>query len=332
MAFAPEVAEEGAFGVGYFLVFFAFIACIALRAGWSLTLGALFAAIGKAIRSLPGFHHFGINLDWGFLAVPFETADNFVYATLSSGIARTEHAFHRLVYWNAYVLVATGDAIAKLAFETLIRLRILHHRSAPVVVRETVRPVIKTEIVTHKITKVINRPVTKEVVQNYPQLSARVAKLEREIAHVHASTVVIPAPYPVPRSEPAPPIPVPKPQAEAPAASTPIVLPAPRTGALEHGLDVLKGEVGKLRKTVTVAGLLGIGAAVLGRLGLGWLKCSRVGRAGKQICGMDESLLESLLADTALIVGTISLVEFARGMETITADVLEPIRRFWRAV
>jgi hypothetical protein len=42
-------------------------------------------------------------------------------------------------------------------------------------------------------------------------------------------------------------------------------------------------------------------------------------------------LLDSLLADTTLILGTVSLVEFAQGMRGVTAEAVPLIRRFWRA-
>jgi len=69
-----------------------------------------------------------------------------------------------------------------------------------------------------------------------------------------------------------------------------------------------------------VATSIGLGALAiaLGRLGLGWLRCSKVSRLGRRACGLDEALLTDLLEDTLVILGTISLVEFARELGTIT--------------
>ena len=47
---------------------------------------------------------------------------------------------------------------------------------------------------------------------------------------------------------------------------------------------------------------------------------------------MDRSLLDALIADTLLVVGTLSLVEFAKEMETVTEEVGPLVAKFWRAV
>jgi hypothetical protein len=107
-----------------------------------------------------------------------------------------------------------------------------------------------------------------------------------------------------------------------------------RAGVRGLGRDV-SGALARLRrieKTLTVGGAAALVGVALGVLGLSWTRCSRVGKVGKQMCGVNPDLLESLLADTLLIAGTISLVEFARGMQVITAEIEGPIRKFWRAV
>jgi hypothetical protein len=77
---------------------------------------------------------------------------------------------------------------------------------------------------------------------------------------------------------------------------------------------------------------LGLGAvtalfvAAIGRLGLGWIRCRNVGRVGRNVCGMNPGLLESLLADSLLIVGAISIVELARELQRITPDVVDGVR------
>jgi hypothetical protein len=67
-------------------------------------------------------------------------------------------------------------------------------------------------------------------------------------------------------------------------------------------------------------------AVALGRLGVGWIRCTKVGRLGRTACGMDDSLLESLLAGTLLIVGTISIVELAKELQAITPEVVDGVR------
>jgi len=106
---------------------------------------------------------------------------------------------------------------------------------------------------------------------------------------------------------------------------------AGRVGQLER---TTRGELTRLRRiegTLTKAGAAALVGVALARLGLGWLRCPRVAKLGKRACGMDASLLDSLLADTLVIAGTVSLIEFAREMQDVTARSEGLIRRFWRA-
>jgi len=89
--------------------------------------------------------------------------------------------------------------------------------------------------------------------------------------------------------------------------------------------------VGRLEKTLAIAGATALVGAALARLGLGWLRCPRIAKAGKQLCGVNPNLLDSLLADTLLIAGTVSLVDFAKEMQGFTGEVADASRFFWRA-
>jgi hypothetical protein len=75
-------------------------------------------------------------------------------------------------------------------------------------------------------------------------------------------------------------------------------------------------------------GLAGVSAVALvgtalARLGLNWIRCRRVGKVGKAVCGMDSQLLGSLLADATLIIGTISLVELTRGTQRLMPAITD---------
>jgi hypothetical protein len=105
----------------------------------------------------------------------------------------------------------------------------------------------------------------------------------------------------------------------------------PKVGRIEKDLSNLWDRVKSLGKRGAVA--VGVGAliAALAHVGLRWARCSKVGRTGEAICGMNEDLLLSLLADTLLIVGTIDLVAFAKGMQLVTRETVGPIAGFWNA-
>ncbi len=108
-------------------------------------------------------------------------------------------------------------------------------------------------------------------------------------------------------------------------------IPLPRIGRLEREAEGLGARIRSLGRRLSPAAAAALVVATLARLGLGWLRCSRVKRVGKQVCGMDENMLESLVADTLLVVGTISLVEFAEGLLAGMDEFTPQIKKFWRA-
>jgi hypothetical protein len=102
-------------------------------------------------------------------------------------------------------------------------------------------------------------------------------------------------------------------------------------GSLGRDLSGALARLKRIEKAVTKAGAVALVGAALAALGAGWIRCPRVGKVGKSLCGVNADLLESLIADTLIIAGTVSLVEFAKGMQTITKEIEGPIRKFWRA-
>lgn len=106
---------------------------------------------------------------------------------------------------------------------------------------------------------------------------------------------------------------------------------AAAAGGLAGSIGLTWTWIQRLRHILTKSGAAALVGTALATLGLGFLRCPRFTRAGKQVCGMDANLLESLLADALLIAGTLSLVEFAHEMVGVTGEAVKPIQRFWRA-
>lgn len=73
-----------------------------------------------------------------------------------------------------------------------------------------------------------------------------------------------------------------------------------------------------------------LGLAILARLGLRWLRCNNVGKAGRQLCGLDPSYLDELLLDTVAILGAVSIVEFAHDLQDVTDESVAIMRGFIR--
>jgi len=141
-----------------------------------------------------------------------------------------------------------------------------------------------------------------------------------------------------------------KPVAAGLALSVALILP--RLRALEHAIAVeiphgLAGARARERAlTDRLAGLgrrvkslergtaVVIGAAVLtaalAKIGAGWIRCTNVRKAGRNVCGMNTSLLDSLLLDTIAIAGLLSIEEFARTLVSIEDDVVPIILKGFR--
>jgi hypothetical protein len=100
----------------------------------------------------------------------------------------------------------------------------------------------------------------------------------------------------------------------------------PRIGRLERRAESQAHRLTKLEKATVGIGTAAFGLALLRRLGLGWLKCDRVGRAGKAVCGMNPNLLESLLVDVAVLTIALDLRAFTRELQSVTGEAAHLIR------
>jgi hypothetical protein len=113
---------------------------------------------------------------------------------------------------------------------------------------------------------------------------------------------------------------------QAATHTLPVPLGIPR---LRHKVDGLEHDLADLRKALRhPATLIGAaaGAAIianaLGGLSARCIRRGNIGKAARRICGMDGGLFESLLADGLVIVGAISVVEFAEGLLAIEKEAV----------
>jgi len=314
VAFEAKYAIERPNLVVGFLALFGFIAAAALRAAWRGTFHNIFQLLAQLLNvSIVRTHPFG------FLADALNRADTSVYNWLGHQKDACGHAFVTLCLWVAMQVTMIVVAIAALSYELLRWAHVIGHRTSVTVIKKTVNVITKP--IAHDAVKgrVAHDARVPALEHELAALRARVAELDATVAKVQAITVTVPSVVPRPRPV-APPVPV----------RVPVPHTLPKVSDLTHAWDAIKKRLGKVTKLGTVAGLVGLTAAVLGRLGLGWLRCSRVGRVGRQLCGMNEGLLESLLADALLIASAISIVEFAKELQAIEGEVVAGLERFVR--
>lgn len=156
--------------------------------------------------------------------------------------------------------------------------------------------------ITHTIVRPIVRPVAsgvarvtaqiRAVARRLDALSARVAHIVKAVPHAISTTI-------------------------------------PRVGRLERqAIDYAKlhrwlkrGMLGALGATVVLTALK--------RLGLGWTRCTKVGKVGKFICrDLDSRLLSSLLLDVAALTVAFNLRTFAQELQDVTEEAAELIHDF----
>jgi hypothetical protein len=106
----------------------------------------------------------------------------------------------------------------------------------------------------------------------------------------------------------------------------PRALPIPQVPAFPN----LWKRVRALEKKVGVPVALGVVAVAISRLGLGWTRCNNVRRIGKQLCGLNPSLLDELLLDSVAIFSLLSVVEFAKELRTVEDEAVAIMGRLVR--
>lgn len=96
-----------------------------------------------------------------------------------------------------------------------------------------------------------------------------------------------------------------------------------RERAIERELrDSINPRLRRLAKLIGAGYLIGLIVRTLAKR-FPWLFCRKVKSVGGRLCGLDQDLLNSLLLDTVLIAGGISVVEFARELQAIEGAALD---------
>lgn len=284
--------------------FAVFVLCYALLVGYRSTLGALLTWLANAT---PDVSILGHSL-FGWLKHGINDVNQYVNNALAAAVVNTEHAWGKVLHANAVLWHDATAAIADLAEATQTALGHLPRAVIQTIIPTWVYP-LRTTV--HYLTKLLARVETK------------VASLPRTITNTvtHETTKVVTK---VER------VTVVKVKAAAVAIPHAVGIPLPRVGALERDVTGVEKWIRAHRDAVTAGALAAAVAATLARLGLSSSRCSRVQKYNKAICGMNDGLLDSLLADALVIGSTISIVELAKECQGFLGDVEAPLRLFVR--
>lgn len=291
--------------VAFLGLFLAFLLAWMILQGYRFSLGLLLHKIEEETRSLSiaGVHPFG------WLADGIGKIDHYILYSLGLVVQKTSLGWHKVLAQMASFIHETMSLIADLAEATYSRLDQIASTVIPGAIGTALGPLWRLVYSFRKQLAALAvdvyhlpRTITHEVTHQLQPAITKITKITR--------VTVASAPFVIAGA---------------------IGIPLPRVGRLETDLRHAEKRIADFGRRVAPAAIVSVVAASLAKLGLSWARCSRTQKWDKSICGMDDGLLESLVSDTLLILGTVSLVEFAQGMQDVTAELAPAIRFFWRA-
>ena len=282
----PVVLGEGVIVVAALGAVLLFVLGFALSNGWKRTFGLFFEiASSWAVAFSVLGKHIDLGHPLGFLG----SLNRKIEAVLSEWVRLNERA----IVWLLRAFVAPFLLSAR------VTLQLAHLLHDGITATRTEITHTVTRVVTHTVVKPITSRIT--VVKGlsastFHKLTGELHALEARIAHL------------------------------AHATAGAIANPIPRLGRLEREVGSQAKRLRKDEKALVGAGAAALVWVALKRLGLKWVRCSNVSRVGRFLCSdMPSSLLNSLLADAALVGGVVGLVEFAEEMGGIIEPMSEGI-------
>jgi hypothetical protein len=313
---APAAPEAG-LSVGLILLAVACVFLLALNKVWKFSVGALLSAMADMVSSLPHVTILGQKVPpWDALASGITELDNYVLEAIGVGIQQTERGLHALIGAMTWLLQETADQVAGLAEDTAKAFDYMKRILIPALLGVALAPIVREiahlgartkTIVLHPTT--IVHKVVQVVTPGLKALEGKVSALEAKVAAIGAAAPAI---------------------VTAPAIAIPLPKPSAIPGDITKGLDSLWKRVRGIGKTLTPTGIVALVAGATGLLGLSWGRCAKASKLGKNVCGMNDDLLEGLLASTLVVASSISVVEFAKACQAFTPTVEDGLRFFVR--
>jgi hypothetical protein len=263
---------------------------ICLYYSYGYSLGAVLQLMAAMFRRI-GFHIRWVGrVDLGFVGDAIDSLDHSIRHMIGAGIAETSAGWHYFLHYSAYLLERTAAIIEGLGQDTYQALLTLRNVTVPGLIADALAPLVR-----------------------------RIAWLEHMVATLpHRASIIVQRPIELVRTEI---------QTVKAAA---VAIPNIRVGRLEEEIAALRARIAAVSGRTVVIGLGVVAASVLGRLGLGWARCSNVTKVGRAICGLDRGLLDALLLGTTAIVSTVSLVQWAELMLDVEDELVAGITSGFR--
>lgn len=299
---APVVVEGGALAAltgALLLALLTWATLFGLQQFYTYTLGALLEGL-KRLLNLP----FGIHLG----SATVGKVDDFVQRQIGRALSEAETNVARTWHALAYVARLTAYTVELLAHSTLTAFHNLTRSEIP------------TQIVGNVVPRVVKLSLAVAslgigLAALRIDLLARVGALEHDaerlfgrawqgIDHLRADT-----------------------RAKTKALAGGVAAELGALNRYTHG--ALNHRLTKVEKAAGGAALAGAVVATVARF-WPWLRCSNTKKMGKAVCRMDGELLDALLDSTLMVFGTISLLEFAHAMQSVTDESVGAVRGFIR--
>ncbi|TMC48760.1 MAG: hypothetical protein E6J20_18500 [Chloroflexi bacterium] len=299
MVSTPAFRENPQFGIGQFGANAAFDGLLGLRFAWGTTFRLVLPDIDKELQRLNRGGGVGNGNLFGTNFNLFNSASLKMLEEIGHGLTHTQAAAAEKYVTEAWAFEGIGAVIERVADDAIHTRKLIRQRATPREVIRVVKPNTRAQL----------RPLLKRVAEaeakaseadkQVVELTERVALLERKTGKHRAVA------YPGIGG---------------------------RVGDIERDVERIKKGTGKLWKLAGLAAFLLLLAKALEKMGLNWMRCGNVKRYGRSICGMNPSILDSLLADALLVVGAISVVEFAKELQAIESATVSAMRGFVREI
>jgi len=294
VAVAPAAGEAPVLGyiaVGL-LAAAAFCVFVGLRFGWQHTFGALLLAMASVKIDLGWF---GSIHPFGFL----KDANTAVLNALEYGISHSEHAMGYLFHGAAVIQGWIARELVGLARDTLAWADWFQHAHLPRWLKALVYALVPPAL----IYRLVRAALAADLPHIVRVTVERVGVKRRTLVGLIAAAIAV----------------------AFPGAIRPWAL-RHRLGKLERDTTSIWKRLSRLEKLI---GATGAAALLVKALGLSSIRCVKdgnLGRAARRWCGLDSSLVDSLLADTLAIAGILSVVEFAEALLAVEDEAVAILR------